>query len=370
MHPFWDAFVKILPRWLAPNLMTFSGFLLLLLNFMLLCVFDWDFRVAFDEDPFLVPSWVWFTCGISHFLSHTLDGADGKQARRTGSSTPLGELMDHGCDSMAAWLMFLSLLSPLGVADNPWQLFWILNGVMLAFYCTHWEKYITGVLFLPWAYDLSQIIITVVFIVSGFYGTHLWTFRLDFLPYEPTIIQLFKITTAGGIALQQLQSLYNIYVSPIRRWGLRDSMTPLVALALHYASFAAWVLISRADVLHNHTRMLYTAMGLVFSAMTCGLIVSQMTGRKHNPFDLNDPSSWLLCVMPFVVFSLWAFRASPATEVAVLHGLVAGATVVWTLYFFGVVSDICKHLRIYLFSITSRPTSSKLAVSAKKRLVN
>ena len=35
------------------------------------------------------------------FLSHTLDGIDGKQARRTGTSSPLGELFDHGCDAWA-----------------------------------------------------------------------------------------------------------------------------------------------------------------------------------------------------------------------------------------------------------------------------
>jgi ethanolaminephosphotransferase len=29
-----------------------------------------------------------------------LDGIDGKQARRTGSSNPLGELFDHGFDAL------------------------------------------------------------------------------------------------------------------------------------------------------------------------------------------------------------------------------------------------------------------------------
>jgi phosphatidylglycerophosphate synthase len=43
-----------------------------------------------------VPSVVWIAVALLLFLSHTLDGIDGKQARRTGSSTPLGELFDHG----------------------------------------------------------------------------------------------------------------------------------------------------------------------------------------------------------------------------------------------------------------------------------
>jgi phosphatidylglycerophosphate synthase len=35
------------------------------------------------------------------FIYQTLDAIDGKQARRTGSSNALGELFDHGCDSMS-----------------------------------------------------------------------------------------------------------------------------------------------------------------------------------------------------------------------------------------------------------------------------
>lgn len=29
-----------------------------------------------------------------------MDAIDGKQARRTGTSSPLGELFDHGCDAI------------------------------------------------------------------------------------------------------------------------------------------------------------------------------------------------------------------------------------------------------------------------------
>ena len=43
-----------------------------------------------------VPGVVWLLVAVLLFLSHTLDGIDGKQARRTGSSNPLGELFDHG----------------------------------------------------------------------------------------------------------------------------------------------------------------------------------------------------------------------------------------------------------------------------------
>ena len=46
------------------------------------------------------PSWLYISSGIGLFLYSTFDNVDGKQARRTGSSSPLGELFDHGCDAL------------------------------------------------------------------------------------------------------------------------------------------------------------------------------------------------------------------------------------------------------------------------------
>jgi phosphatidylglycerophosphate synthase len=44
------------------------------------------------------------------FVYQTLDAIDGKQARRTGSSNALGELFDHGCDSMSTGNTILCLI--------------------------------------------------------------------------------------------------------------------------------------------------------------------------------------------------------------------------------------------------------------------
>ena len=48
-----------------------------------------------------VPAWASVLCALGLFLYQSLDAIDGKQARRTHSSSPLGELFDHGCDSIS-----------------------------------------------------------------------------------------------------------------------------------------------------------------------------------------------------------------------------------------------------------------------------
>jgi ethanolaminephosphotransferase len=42
------------------------------------------------------PTWVYLLNAFCIFMYQTLDAIDGKQARRTQQSSPLGELFDHG----------------------------------------------------------------------------------------------------------------------------------------------------------------------------------------------------------------------------------------------------------------------------------
>jgi phosphatidylglycerophosphate synthase len=44
-----------------------------------------------------------------------LDCLDGKQARRTGTSSPLGQLFDHGCDALSVNLLLAMVGCSLGV---------------------------------------------------------------------------------------------------------------------------------------------------------------------------------------------------------------------------------------------------------------
>lgn len=50
------------------------------------------------------PVWSYIATAVGIFFYQTLDELDGKQARRTGSSTSLGELFDHGCDAISTFV--------------------------------------------------------------------------------------------------------------------------------------------------------------------------------------------------------------------------------------------------------------------------
>ena len=59
--------------------------------------------------------WVPLGCALGLFIYQTLDAIDGKQARRTGSSNALGELFDHGCDSMSTIFVTLAGACAMGM---------------------------------------------------------------------------------------------------------------------------------------------------------------------------------------------------------------------------------------------------------------
>ena len=83
-------------------------------------------------------------------MSHALDGIDGKQARRTGRSSPLGELFDHGVDASALVLIISAAYNLFGQNDDgfgisPIRMYALLCWNISAFHLVHWEKYNTGI---------------------------------------------------------------------------------------------------------------------------------------------------------------------------------------------------------------------------------
>ena len=71
-----------------------------------------------------------FTGLFFHFLWHVFDGADGDLARRTGKSSPVGEIVDGVCDHLSHLILYLTLGSLLAREVGPWG--WALTVVSAA----------------------------------------------------------------------------------------------------------------------------------------------------------------------------------------------------------------------------------------------
>lgn len=82
--PLCDWIVTKLPRSLAPNVITFTGFMCNVTCMLIGYYYYGDST----EGP--VDDWFSLLLCISYFIYATLDNCDGKQARRVGAGNPMG----------------------------------------------------------------------------------------------------------------------------------------------------------------------------------------------------------------------------------------------------------------------------------------
>ncbi|XP_059055854.1 ethanolaminephosphotransferase 1-like [Achroia grisella] len=362
MHPFWNKVVELVPRWVAPNVLTFAGFLLTVLDFLLLSYYDYDYYAAsapyhnetVSELPLNghvenIPQSLWFVLAVFLFLAYTLDGIDGKQARRTQTSGPLGELFDHGLDSYSVFFIPACLYSIFGRLDYsiaPLRMYYVMWNLLFNFYISHWEKYNTGVLFLPWGYDFSMWASTMFFLWTGLKGTVFYK-RHVFGSY--TLANMFEIIIyATGVFTNLPVAVYNIYKSyKIRTGKMRpvwEALRPLWSFLTVFAVCSIWMHKSH-QLPELDLRVVFLLIGTLFSNIACRLIVSQMSSTRC------PATNWLAVPLAATaVLSLY----QPRLERASLYGLTGLAVVAHVHYGACVVRQMCDHFRISCFHIKQR----------------
>lgn len=353
MHPFWNSVVKILPTWLAPNLITFFGFMLLVFNFVLLTFFDFHFYAS-EAGREHVPNWVWIVAGLLSFTAYTLDGVDGKQARRTNSSTPLGELFDHGLDSWACIFFVVTVYSIFGRGETGvtvLTLYFILWVVLFSFILSHWEKYNTGILFLPWGYDISQVTISLVYIVTAIVGVEAWhipiLFNFMYRDLFTTMILGFAFTATLPM------SFYNVFKAyrngTLKHSSFYESMLPFISPAFLFILSTLWVILSPSEILERQPRVFYFMVGTAFANITCKLIVCQMSNTRCEALN------WLLFPLLIALIAVVS-GLTQLSETVLLFVLTTIVTMAHIHYGMSVVSQLSKHFHIYTFSLKKPST--------------
>jgi len=358
MHPFWNQVVKLCPLWVAPNLLTFVGFICCFGHFGLLALYDYNFKAATElasPDPSQdhVPSWAWVAVALLLFLAHTLDGIDGKQARRTGTSTPLGELFDHGLDSWSTIFITGAIYSMFGRNDDnlsisPFRMFCLFWNVYVCFLVSHWEKYNTGVLYLPWGYDFSMITSFLMYLTTAVTGTGLWKTSLPGGFYPAQFLELGCYL--GNIGFTLPVALYNIRKSYQDGSGKGRSFVeatrPLVSTLIAMLLFFIWVCWSPNKVLDLDPRCMFFLTGTVFANICCKLIIAQMSNTRSELFSVI-----LLPTVLTVVLVLAVPGLSQSAELMVMYGLTALVTAAHIHYGTCVVLEMSHHFNIRPFHI-------------------
>ena len=125
-----------------------------------------------SEEATPIDNWVFGAMAISYFIYRVLDEMDGKQARKTGNSSPLGLLFDHGCDAFTTGY-FILICNKFVFGGNSLIGYGLISGCCAVFHITTLEEYYLGELFLQTGNGVTDgsISIIALMLYLAFYGT-------------------------------------------------------------------------------------------------------------------------------------------------------------------------------------------------------
>jgi phosphatidylglycerophosphate synthase len=162
------------------------------------------------------------------FTYLTLDNIDGAQARRTGTSSPLGEFLDHWLDSINMAFLFMGCILTWEIPAERSVLVMIFG--VSSYTMTFWEQKVTGRIHMLKVGNVEGIVVVVAYYVLG----------VIFGPRAVIDTQLFAGQTAIDIYwISAIVTTALTTVGPIVRvrssWGeIVEIITPLAAICVWY----------------------------------------------------------------------------------------------------------------------------------------
>ena len=123
---------------MTPNMVTVIGAFTQLIGILLVGFYD----LSLGKE---VPCFIYIFFAFLVFFGQTMDAIDGKHARNTKRSSPLGQLMDHGCDAFSNSFIIIMVAQSVLLGSSIYTIL-IQTQVQLLFYASQWEEHYTGVL--------------------------------------------------------------------------------------------------------------------------------------------------------------------------------------------------------------------------------
>ncbi|XP_048511736.1 cholinephosphotransferase 1 isoform X2 [Athalia rosae] len=384
LQPWWNWLVSKVPLWLAPNLITIIGLVINILTTLILVWHSPDARIE-------APRWACLLCALGLFIYQSLDAIDGKQARRTGTQSPLGELFDHGCDSISTVFVALSACIAVQLGYYPTWMFFQCFCAMTLFYCAHWQTYVSGTLrFGKVDVTEAQFTIMGIHVISGIFGPSVWMMEIPIpglgtinnsaaaifyagyihvfvefcrvfesggvgkngstiaLPYINTEVKVFPLWAAVGIAVLLAQSSVSVILAGgVGKNGSTVAGTSVLSpiIPFSFVVVPAFIIYRKSaeHVYENHPALYILAFGMVAAKVTNRLVVAHMTKNEMQYLDTALIGPAMLFLNQYFNFFI--------KEYYVLWLCLIWVTLDLLRYSSQVCLEICDHLKIMLFRI-------------------
>jgi len=291
VNPYWNFMASLIPKWLSPNYVTVAAATSLLSG----VVVAWWFDPTMSSK---LPGWVHVFMAVSLFAAQTLDGIDGKHARNTGRSSPVGQLLDHGADAFTNCYSCCMVSASLGNGDNFVSLITLVYAQAL-FWVFNYEEHFTGSLRIS---------------VDGIGGTEVQFMAMfvilcpaiDFTGIHRIIIPVLGITPLNAILyLTVIFGFYNMLYKMFRNTieGLNaDKRTHALSMvAAPMLIFISELMLYRSEIFAYHTIQLCCLGGAVFGFYMSKLIICTMAKKEMDVFDVDAIGFFLVQIVSFFI---------------------------------------------------------------------
>jgi len=330
IDPFWNSCAKALPQKLSPNYVTLST-AFFLFSGVLLCWF---------LDPTMSKQLPWYAhlyFAFTIWAAQTLDAIDGKHARNTKQTSPVGQLLDHGADAFCNCFQTCMISAGFGYGDSFLSLI-ILIYIQAIFWVMNWEEHLTGVLRTHvdglGGTEFQFIgIFMLICPVIDVYGIHKLKIPLSNL----TIMDFFVYLT---IFMGLFNMIFRIFKNTIlslsgekQRKGIELVISPACILI-------AELMFYNSNFFHHHTIETCVLGGVVFGFYMSKLIVCTMS--KVEMEKINYDAIGFLILQIVSVF----FIRSYYIQVVMYTIFAAVMTFRYMRYVFAVIRQLLNVLNI------------------------
>jgi len=334
----WRFAVEYLPLTLAPNSVTLIGLLFMFLSYALSVYYD----------PFLKgdgPSWLFLVHAFCMFMYQTLDALDGKQARRTGNSTPLGELFDHGCDAVTTSLVTLTVYSATGVGTG-----WALLGAMLLnltlFYMAQWEEYHRGILELGYInVTEAQVVVMIMYLMSYFLGSSWWLKSITIGPISLAINQIPFIALVGSFFATAMVNFRNVAAEIVTK-KLNHILVYAQLVPILICDICLVVCVTSTNVMQTHPHQLFLCFGLIMAVLV-GKVVFARVCTMH--FSSFQPVTVIMILFALNCYFKGPLSIAMTANIGCFLGIMSYVHLACYVIFV-----LSNNLGIYAFSIIPR----------------
>ncbi|KAM7006070.1 choline/ethanolaminephosphotransferase 1 isoform 1-T2 [Tautogolabrus adspersus] len=339
MQRYWEWLVGRVPSWIAPNLITIIG---LATNVFTTLVLIYYCPTATEQAPL----WAYLLCAVGLFIYQSLDAIDGKQARRTNSSSPLGELFDHGCDSLSTVFVVLGTSIAVQMGTNPDWMFFCCFAGMFMFYCAHWQTYVSGTLRFG-IFDITevQICLAGLQMLTASVGPSLWNMMIPILNVQMKMVP--AICTFLGAIFSCTNYFRVIFTGGVGKNGSTIAGTSVLSPVLHIGSVIILAMMiykkSAVQLFEKHPCLYILAFGFVSAKITNKLVVAHMTKSEMHLHDLAFLGPGLLFLDQYFNSFIDEYLVLWIALIISFFDLVR--------YCVSVCNQIACHLHIFVFKI-------------------